>query len=200
MIDPALQLEGVATVPLNATVLVPCVTPKFVPVMVTTDPTAPDVDDNPEMFGVGSTVNTAVLLDSELLVTMTFPLLEPAGTTTEMLVGLQETICAPIPSNVTTPDEPKLAPFTVMVVPTGPADGEKLAILGNTVNDAELLLVPAPVFTITCVTPGLARLGREATMEVSVQLTIDATTPAMVTSPDPWAGPRFVPEMVNCVP
>jgi hypothetical protein len=39
----ALQLVGVATVPLNVTVLVPCVAPKFVPVMVTIVPTGPDV-------------------------------------------------------------------------------------------------------------------------------------------------------------
>jgi hypothetical protein len=39
----ALQLVGVpAAVPLNVTVLVPCVIPKFVPVIVTGVPTAPD--------------------------------------------------------------------------------------------------------------------------------------------------------------
>ena len=35
----ALQLVAVATVPLNVTVLVPCVAPKFVPVTVTEAPT-----------------------------------------------------------------------------------------------------------------------------------------------------------------
>ena len=40
----ALQLViVVAVVPLNVTVLVPCVEPKFVPVIVTDVPTAPDV-------------------------------------------------------------------------------------------------------------------------------------------------------------
>jgi len=34
----ALQLVGVATVPLNVTVLVPCVAPKFAPVTVTDAP------------------------------------------------------------------------------------------------------------------------------------------------------------------
>ena len=38
----ALQLVGVPTVPLNATVLVPCVAPKFVPLIVTGVPTDPD--------------------------------------------------------------------------------------------------------------------------------------------------------------
>jgi hypothetical protein len=36
------QLVGVATIPLNLTVLVPCVVPKFVPVIVTEVPTAPE--------------------------------------------------------------------------------------------------------------------------------------------------------------
>ena len=40
----ALQLVGVAAVPLNVTVLVPCVAPKFVPAIVTEVPTGPDVD------------------------------------------------------------------------------------------------------------------------------------------------------------
>jgi hypothetical protein len=39
----ALQAVGVPAVPLNVTVLVPCVAPKFVPVIVTAVPTDPDV-------------------------------------------------------------------------------------------------------------------------------------------------------------
>jgi hypothetical protein len=39
----ALQLVGVPAIPLNVTVLVPCVAPKFVPVIVTEVPTGPDV-------------------------------------------------------------------------------------------------------------------------------------------------------------
>jgi len=39
---PALQLVGVAAVPLNLTVLVPCVAPKLAPAIVTDVPTNPD--------------------------------------------------------------------------------------------------------------------------------------------------------------
>jgi hypothetical protein len=39
----ALQLVGVAAVPLNVTVLVPCVVPKLVPVMVIDVPTVPEL-------------------------------------------------------------------------------------------------------------------------------------------------------------
>ena len=42
----ALQLVGVAAVPLNVTVLVPCVAPKFVPVTVTEVPMTPEVGDS----------------------------------------------------------------------------------------------------------------------------------------------------------
>jgi hypothetical protein len=37
---------------LNVTVLVPCVEPKFVPVMVTEEPTAPEVGDRLLIVGV----------------------------------------------------------------------------------------------------------------------------------------------------
>src|SRR5580693_4411986 len=51
-IDVAPQLViVVAAVPLNVTVLVPCVEPKFVPVTVTDTPTPPDVGDTLVMLG-----------------------------------------------------------------------------------------------------------------------------------------------------
>src|SRR5512138_3610219 len=45
------QLVGVAVVPLNFTVLVPCVAPKFVPVIVTDVPTGPLVGVSVVMLG-----------------------------------------------------------------------------------------------------------------------------------------------------
>jgi hypothetical protein len=51
-IDVAPQLViVVAVVPLKVTELVPCVVPKFVPVIVTDAPTAPEVGDRLVMFG-----------------------------------------------------------------------------------------------------------------------------------------------------
>jgi len=47
----ALQLEGTAATPLNVTVLVPCVAPKFAPAMVTEAPTGPDVGLKEVMLG-----------------------------------------------------------------------------------------------------------------------------------------------------
>jgi len=50
MLD-ALQLVGVATVPLNVTVLLPCVDPKLVPVTVTAVPTGPELGLTLVMLG-----------------------------------------------------------------------------------------------------------------------------------------------------
>jgi len=47
----ALQLDGVAAVPLNFTVLVPCVAPKFAPLMVTDVPATPDAGFRLVMLG-----------------------------------------------------------------------------------------------------------------------------------------------------
>ena len=51
-IEVALQLEGVAVVPLKVTVLVPLVDPKFVPVIVTVVPVPPDVGDRLVICGM----------------------------------------------------------------------------------------------------------------------------------------------------
>jgi len=50
----ALQLVALALVPLNLTVLVPWVEPKFVPVIVTEAPTAPEDGDKLEMVGAAA--------------------------------------------------------------------------------------------------------------------------------------------------
>ncbi len=66
-IVPVLQLViEVAVVPLNVTVLVPCVEPKFDPIIVSDAPTAPEGGDRYAMFGVGNTVNPTVLLFTPL--------------------------------------------------------------------------------------------------------------------------------------
>ncbi len=61
-IDVALQLVGVALVPLNVTVLVPWVAPKLVPVIVTDVPTGPDGGDKLVIDGGVVTVKETPLL------------------------------------------------------------------------------------------------------------------------------------------
>jgi len=50
----AFQLAGMAVVPLNVTVLVPCTAPKLAPVIVTDAPAAPDVGLRLVMLGGGT--------------------------------------------------------------------------------------------------------------------------------------------------
>jgi hypothetical protein len=120
----ALQLVGVAAVPLNVTVLVPRVPPKLEPVIVTAAPTAPDAGDMLVMLGGGggtTTVNTTPLLAPAPVVTTIGPVAAPAGTGTEMLVAVQLTGAADVPLNVTL-DEPCVAPkFVPPIVTTVPA-------------------------------------------------------------------------------
>ena len=52
----ALQLVAVAVVPLNFTVLLPCVEPKLVPVIVTEAPMAPDVGERLVILGAAKAV------------------------------------------------------------------------------------------------------------------------------------------------
>jgi hypothetical protein len=119
-----LQLVGVPAVPLNVTVLVPCVVPKFVPVMVIGVPTVPDVGFSVVMFGAGTvTVKLTPLLATPATATTTFPVVAPVGTGKVMLVALQLVGIPTVPLNVTVLVPcavPKFAPLIVTEVPTAP--------------------------------------------------------------------------------
>src|SRR2546426_5296040 len=98
----ALQLVGVAAVPLNLTLLVPCVAPKFAPAIVTDVPINPDVGFKLVMLGAGTaTVKLTALLATPPTVTTTFPVAAPAMTVTTMLVALLIAEVAAVPLNVT---------------------------------------------------------------------------------------------------
>ena len=96
-----LQLVGLAAVPLNVTLLVPCVEPKFVPVMVTDVPTAPDVGDKLVILGVGTTVKLTPLLALPPTVTTTLPVVAPLGTGATIDVKLQLVGVVVVPLNLT---------------------------------------------------------------------------------------------------
>src|SRR6266852_874951 len=95
----ALQLVGIAVVVPNFTVLDPCVTPKFVPVIVTEVPTAPEVGLRLVMVGAEAvvTVKAMPLLATPPTVTTTFPVVAPVGTGAMMLVALQLVGVAALP-------------------------------------------------------------------------------------------------------
>jgi hypothetical protein len=138
-IDDAPQLVTVADVPLNFTVLVPCVVPKFVPVIVTGAPTAPVVGDKLVMFGADTTVNVLPLLATPLTVTTTFPVVAPVGTVATIDVAPQLVIVvAVVPLNFTVLVPcvvPKFVPVIVTDAPTAPDVGDRVVMLGAA-NDA----------------------------------------------------------------
>jgi hypothetical protein len=129
----ALQLVGVAAVPLNLTVPLPWVDPKLVPVIVTEAPTTPDVGERLLMCGAGTTVKFNPLLDLFETVTTTLPVVAPVGTVATMVVALQLVAVAVVPLNLTVLVpcvDPKFDPAIVTEAPTAPVLGDKLEIVG----------------------------------------------------------------------
>lgn len=130
-----LQLVGEATTPLNVTLLVPCVAPKFVPVTVTAVLIAPDVGDRLVMLGGVATVKVTPLLATPPTVTTTGPVLVPLGTEATMVVAFQVWIVfAGVPLNVTVLVPwllPKFAPLMVTEVPASPKAGDNAKIPGT---------------------------------------------------------------------
>ena len=127
----ALQLVGVAVVPLNFTVLLPCVGPNVVPEIVTVAPTAPVVGDRLLIFGI--TVKLTPLLATPDTVTTTVPVVALFGTGTTIFVEFQLVGVPAAPLNATAlpPCEfPKFFPLIVTEVPPDPDVGDKLVMLG----------------------------------------------------------------------
>jgi hypothetical protein len=156
----ALQLVGAAAIPLNFTVLVPCVAPKFTPVIVAGAPTNPDVGFKLVMLGAGTvTVKPTPLLATPPTVTTTFPVVAPAGTAATILVALQLVGVASVPLNVRVlvpRAAPKFAPAIVTDAPTNPDVGFTLAMLGGVLPPALLALKAAKA------TPQLSGTPRNA--------------------------------------
>jgi hypothetical protein len=123
-----LQLVGMAAVPLNVTVLVPCVLPKLTPEIVTDVPAGPDAGERLFTVGVCETLNGTPLLDTPLTVTTMFPDVAPRGTGTVIDVELQLVGNPVTPLNITVLDpcvEPKLVPVIVTTAPGTAVVGDR---------------------------------------------------------------------------
>jgi len=94
-IEDALQLVGVATVPLKLTV--PWVAPKFVPLIVIDAPKEPEAGETLVIDGLGITVNGTPLLTCPLTATSTLPVVAPLGTGVTIEVVLQLVGVAAVP-------------------------------------------------------------------------------------------------------
>jgi hypothetical protein len=131
----ALQLVGVAAVPLNLTVLVPCVAPKFAPVMLTDVPATPEVGLRLVIVGTGAvTVKVMPLLAAPPTATTTLPVLAPLGTGATILFALQLVGVAAVPLNLTVLVPcvaPKFAPVIVTEAPTKPDVGFNPVMFGT---------------------------------------------------------------------
>ncbi len=133
----ALQLVGAAGAPLNKTLLLPWVDPKSDPLIVTGTPIGPEEGVKFVIVGDGVTVKPTPLLGKLPTVTTTLPVVAPVGTLVIMLVSLQLAAPTGIPLKVIELNPlvaPKLEPFIVTDVPTGPDEGFKLVMTGKTVN------------------------------------------------------------------
>ena len=135
------QLVGVPTVPLNATVLVLCVEPKFTPEIVTGVPTGPDRVEMLNRVGAWETVNGTALLAAPPAMTTTLPEEAPLGTGTTILVALQFVGVPAVPLNVTVLVpcvEPKFEPAMVTEAVGTAVVGVKLTIEGERVGGLKL--------------------------------------------------------------
>jgi hypothetical protein len=139
-----LHAVDVAAVPLNVTVLVPCVARKFEPTIVTASEicTVDGVID----VRTGGTVNAAPALETPPTVTTAGPVVAPAGTFAAIWVAVQLVrlvAATPLKVTVLVPCEaPKFDPLIETGVPTLPTLGESDEMIGAgtvTVNDRPLL-------------------------------------------------------------
>jgi hypothetical protein len=197
----ALQLLTVTGTELSVTRPVPCVAPKFVPVMVNGDPKPPPAAGEMLVIaGAAVTVNVLPLLATPpAAVTTTLPVTAPVGTVATMLVGLQLVIAAASVPNFTPPlpcVEPKFDPLIVTTEPTAPVFGARLAMLGAgvTVNVDPLLGWPP---TVTTTEPVAAPVGTGAVIDVALQAVGVDAIPLKLTVLLPCGVRKLVPAITT---
>jgi len=118
------------------------------------------------------TVKLTPLLATPDTVTTTLPVVAPVGTGTAMLVLLQLVGVAVVPLNlmVLVPwVAPKFVPVTVIAVPTGAAEGERLVIVGVGVTVKLFPLLSTPLACMTTF-PVVAPGGTGALILVALQV------------------------------
>jgi len=198
----SLQLATGTVVPLSEIVLVPCVAPNPVPVMATSDPTAPAVGERFVMLSVSTTVKLMPLLATPFALTSTFPVVAPDGTGTAMLVAFQLAGVASVPLKVTVLVpwvDPKFVPVIVIEVPTVPEVADRLLMVGaGTTVKFTPTLDKAP--TVTTTFPVVAADGTGTPMLNAPQLVGVVAVPLNVKVLEPWVDPKFVPLIVMEAP
>jgi len=166
--------DTTAETPLKVTELFEGVELKFVPVMITVAPIAPDIGEKPVMVGVGNTLKLfALTMVKPLVVTEILPFVAPAGTIVVMLLAVEEVTRAATPLKNTSGVEPKFVPEIITVAPMAALAGLKLLMVGvdNTVKLSTLVTVTP--FTSMDIGPVAAPGGTRVS-------TLDAVAEVMV--------------------
>jgi hypothetical protein len=126
--ETTVKLPGV---PLNFTAVAPL---KFVPLIVTDDPTGPCFGENELIVGAAVAAVTVKLLAlvavPPAVVTASGPLVAPVGTVAVICVSELTANDDAVPLNVTELAPVNPVPVSVTVVPTAPLDGENEPIVG----------------------------------------------------------------------
>jgi hypothetical protein len=199
LIEVALQLVAVAGNPLKRTTLVPWLPPKFWPDIVTALPVAPVEGEIAVMLGPGATVKAKLLLLIPPAVTISEPVVAPAGTGATMLLSLQLNGVATVPLKVTLPlpcGMPKPEPLIVICEFTVPLAGETPLITGGGIT-VKLAEFDAPA-CVTITGPVVAPDGTGTTICVLLQLAGVALVPLKLIVPA--TDPKLVPPTVTEAP
>jgi hypothetical protein len=139
-----------------------------VPVIVTVEPTEPEVSDRDDITGIPNTLNALILsILSAGLITLIKPVDAPVGT--EVLIVVLFTIVngADIPLNFTPVAHVNPVPVMVTAVPNVPLAGEKEAIVGAGITVKLFTLVPVPNGFVTDTVPVVAPIGTVVVIVVS---------------------------------
>src|SRR5437660_7792082 len=120
------------------------------------------------MVGGLTTVNELALVAVPPgVVTLTGPVVAPAGTVARIAVSEVTVKVALTPLNDTDVAPLKFVPLIVTLVPTGPLVGVKLAIVGGLTTVNELALVAVPPGVVTLSGPVVAPAGTVAWIAVA---------------------------------
>ena len=151
-----------ALVPLNPTAVAPV---KFVPLIVTLVPTGPLLGAKLAIVGAFETVTVNALelvAVPPAVVTLSGPVVAPAGTVAVIAVAEFTVKLALVPSNPTAVAPVKFVPLIVTLVPTGPLVGVTLVTVGAGMTAKLLALVAVPPGVVTLTGPVVAPVGTVA--------------------------------------
>ena len=149
-----------ALTPLNITDVAPL---KFVPFMATLVPSGPLVGVKLVIAGALTTVKLfALVAVPPGVVTLSGPVVAPAGTVARIEVAEFTVKAALTPLNITDVAPLKFVPLMVTLVPGVPLEGVKLVIAGGLTTVKLLVLVAVPPGVVTLSGPVVAPAGTVA--------------------------------------